>query len=237
MLRTFLTSSLVTAALVLVALSPERAAWINPGYSLIFSKMSSFMPREDVTVQTALAPDLGAVELREQLRKSRQKTIDNLRYYADSGEFPAGVQDQLAISDADPHFDADMERTHRFRGPNGNLCALAFLIHESGDEAIVRDIENHENHFCVGLDHNKAIETWILNSGLTKEECIAIQAPSPDYPERQEERRAEIFAEMDQKRQEILRKHLSSLVLTLQANMEESLDKATERLLATRAQP
>lgn len=234
MLRTFLTSSLVTAALILVALSPERAAWINPGYSLIFSKTSSFMPREDVTVKTALAPDLGAVELREELRRSRQRTILSLRYYIDNGDFPAGVEGQMAIDASDPHYDHNMDRTHRFRGPNGNLCALAFLIHDSGDQAIVADIENHENHFCVGKDHNKAIETWILNSGLTKEECIAIQAPSPDYPESKSVR---VIARMDQKRQEILRKHLSGVVLSLQANMEESLDKATERLLATRAQP
>lgn len=236
MLRTLLPMSLLAASVLLVGLSPERAAWINPGYSLLFSSNDNI--RSEVEVTTALAPDLEVSELREKLRESRLRTIENLREYALSGEFPAGIEGQQAINDSDPHFDPEHQRTHRFRGPNENLCALAYLIAESGDTGIVADIEKFENHFCLGKDDNKAVETWVLNSGLTREECIAIQAPSVDIPQQKDvEVTDEVIVAVSHTRKRLLTAHLLKVVTQLEQNMEESLSKAEGRILALRAQP
>ncbi|MDF1664817.1 MAG: hypothetical protein P1V97_23860 [Planctomycetota bacterium] len=236
MLRSLLPMSLLAASILLIGLSPERAAWVSPTYSLLFSTKDKV--RAEVDVLTALAPDLEASELREKLRESRLQTIQNLREYALSGDFPAGIEGQEAIDRSDPHFDSDHERTHRFRGPNDNLCALAYLIAESGDEGIVSDIEEFENHFCLGQDHNKAIETWVMNSGLTKEECIAIQAPSIDIPqEKNVEVTDEVIVAVSHTRKRILTAHLLAVVSNLEKNMEESLRTAEGRILASRVNP
>ncbi len=62
-------------------------------------------------------------------------------------------------------------------GPNGALCAVAYLISESGHEILMKHFAKELNHFCVGKDKNKAVEKWILSSGLTLEEVIDIQRP------------------------------------------------------------
>lgn len=236
MLRSLPTLSLLAAGILLVGLAPEKLTWIHPGYSLLLSLNNPV--RTEVEVTTALAPDLELSELRRELRESRLETIDNLRRYAVNGEFPAGIDGQLAIDATDPHYDSQHQRTHRFRGPNDNLCALAYLIDQSGDTGIVADIEQFENHYCLGKDHNKALETWILNSGLTKEECIAIQAPSIDIPQEEdvEPSEGDIVA-VSRLRKRVLTAHLLKAATELEVNMEESLRKAERRILALRANP
>lgn len=163
------------------------------------------------------------------LTKARAARIAALKEYIQTGKFPWGAKGQKPIGKDDPHYDAKHERTHRFRGANGELCALAYLIWQSGDKQIVTDIEKKDNHFCLGKDKNAAVEAWILSSGLTKEECLAIQKPGfvrrRQHPEKFEGLN---ITESFQKTR--LRALLTKVVAALEKNNEASLKIAEKRV-------
>ncbi|MDF1664816.1 MAG: hypothetical protein P1V97_23855 [Planctomycetota bacterium] len=163
------------------------------------------------------------------LTKARAARIAALKEYIKTGKFPWGLKGQMPLGKDDPHFDAKHERTHRFRGKDGRLCALAYLIWQSGDKDLVTSIEKKDNHFCLGKDKNAAVEAWIRRSGLTKEECIAIQRPGfTRRPNRPKKPGGLLVTEAFQKAQ--LRKLLTKVVAGLEKNSEASLNIAEKRV-------
>jgi hypothetical protein len=145
--------------------------------ALLFSSTTAWgsVPQESETTLKPLSESEGDIYVF--LEQKRQITMMNLQKYIHQGNFPFGEKDTLAIPKNDPHFDPKQPLTHRIMGPNGALCAVAYLISESGHEILMKHFAKERNHFCVGKDKNKAVEKWILSSGLTLEEVIDIQRP------------------------------------------------------------
>ena len=145
--------------------------------ALLFSTATAWgsVPQESETTLKPLSESEGDVYVF--LEKKRLITMMNLQKYIQQGNFPFGKKNPLPIPKNDPHFDPNQPLTHRIMGPNGALCAVAYLISESGHEILMKHFAKELNHFCVGKDKNKAVEKWILSSGLTLEEVIDIQRP------------------------------------------------------------
>ena len=171
------------------------------------------------------------------LKAAREARIAALKEYVKTGKFPWGKKGRKTIGKEDPHYDVKHVQSHRFRGPNGALCALAHLIWQSGDQELVTKIEKHDNHYCLGKDKNAAVEAWVLSSGLTKEECLAIQEPGFVMRRRKlEPIKPALLAELEEQGQRILiRKHLSKVISMLEKNSEKSLRKAHVTLMKSKS--
>ena len=171
--------------------------------------------------------------LYQRLQAERERQIERLRQYRTAGEFPYGGEDDSPVAVADPHFDPDQPRTHRFIGPNGVLCALANLISESGRRDLVDRIFKTHNHFCVALENRDDVAEWILVSGLTKEECILIQKPGfrPDkFPNPLQELEL-ITVDVEELQKQSVIRHLSEMEEKLRRDSESSLRTAVDRLI------
>ena len=160
------------------------------------------------------------------LKQQREERIKALEKYASEGKFPYGKEGSPELPEDDPHFDPFDPLTHRILGPNGVLCALAHLISESGHDDLVKLLAKEANHFCVGKDKHKAVEKWILSSGLTPKECIDIQRPGAM---RIEERPPEDPAFLEMVNQRRIQGLLWKVIRDLKRNSEKSLSVAVER--------
>ena len=102
------------------------------------------------------------------------------------------------------------------------LQAITFV------QKIVNNVVDTDNHYCVGKDDNADIDLWIKNSGLTVEECIAIQAPSDRGPEENIE--AHLSLKEAQRRR--LQNALQEVIVKLEAQTESSLQDLVLQLQA-----
>jgi hypothetical protein len=167
--------------------------------------------------------------LMKQLRANRQARLKTLKDYVKRGQFPFGVDKAQAIESEDPHFNNQHPRAHRFRGNNGKLCALAYLINTAGQTSIVERVVKSDNHYCVGKDQNLEIDKWIEKSGLTVEECISIQAPS-DVPATKLDLEVRLSPQETQQRR--LRESLEAVIVKLEARTESSLQEIVSQIQA-----
>jgi hypothetical protein len=179
---------------------------------VIFCAQWTFPPDPDPHTQTY-----------RRLAQQRARMIAWLKEYRNKGEFPYRSDDSTPgepiRSKTDPHFGS--MGTHYFIGPNKALCAVANLIAQSGRRDLVDRIAKENNHFCVAEAKEDPIMDWILNSGLTLEECILIQLPAP----------AEVVREPETEAQR-LQQHLDSVVRILDQQTRHSLQIAMQRLEA-----
>lgn len=87
---------------------------------------------------------------------------------------------------------ADFTRNYDFPGArvpyfvdrDGRLCAVANLMHQTGEDELVREVSLLNNHVWVGeLAGETRFRTWLDENGLTFEEAARIQGPgTPDVP-------------------------------------------------------
>jgi hypothetical protein len=79
-----------------------------------------------------------------------------------------------------------------WKDPDGHLCAIATLVHDSGNDDLVEAIAKDENFVKLADVTSGPIVDWILTSGLTQEEAVMIQAPTEaDMEAYEAEQRAE----------------------------------------------
>ena len=64
-----------------------------------------------------------------------------------------------------------------WRDADGHLCAAATVIDRSGEHALVRHIGDTDNNLRLATVQDGPVMSWILESGLTQEELVMIQAP------------------------------------------------------------
>ncbi|MFK7784655.1 MAG: hypothetical protein AB8B56_06060, partial [Crocinitomicaceae bacterium] len=86
------------------------------------------------------------------------------------------------------NYDYPDQRKPCFRDKNDQICAVGYLVQQTGNEDLVKGIEATENYATIYEMTNSKLADWVDQSGLTLEECAMIQptygAPitsDPDY--------------------------------------------------------
>lgn len=113
------------------------------------------------------------------LQEVRERNVDLLCAYRHRGDFPENSHDAMHFAPC-------------FVDANGRVCAVAFLMDQSGAMATVDKIVAKANYARIGEMHLSELESWASESGLTKAELARIQPGYPPTPE-QAARFAEIM--------------------------------------------
>lgn len=98
---------------------------------------------------------------RKQKRK-RSEALDLLHTYWTKGSFPVNL--------AYPN-----ERKPCFRDASNTLCAVGYLVHETGGEVLVDEIEENMNYALIEEMNSEALIRWADENGLSVTECAMIQ--------------------------------------------------------------
>ncbi|MFT5780015.1 MAG: hypothetical protein ACI837_002976 [Crocinitomicaceae bacterium] len=113
--------------------------------------------------------------LTENQRKSRKFSLDLLHDYWMEGTFPS-------------NYDYPDQRKPCFRDKDGRICAVGYLVQQTGNEELVKDIEMSQNYAYIKDMTGENLLAWVEQSGLTVEECAMIQptygpppSSDPDY--------------------------------------------------------
>ncbi len=99
------------------------------------------------------------------LQAERRRNLDRLHTYWVAGEFPHND-------------DFPGERVPYFIDDDGVLCAVGFLVVDSGFADVAAEIRDTENNARLLAMTHPALPAWIAASGLSAEECARIQ---PEY--------------------------------------------------------
>jgi hypothetical protein len=129
-----------------------------------------------------------------------------LHAYADAGVFPKNYGSPIPL--------------HQLKDPEGNLCAVANLVHLDGHDDVIDAMSIDHNDVLIGEETSGPLHAWVLTSGLTAEEVAHIQAPAPPMPNAQAEEAATVA----------LRTHFAEVEQELIAGEQASLDVAVARL-------
>ncbi|MBK8265690.1 MAG: hypothetical protein IPK80_30720 [Nannocystis sp.] len=96
------------------------------------------------------------------LQEARRRNLERLRAYRLAGEFPRNS-------------DFPGERIPYFIDEDGVLCAVGFLVVDSGSPEVALEIQETENNARLLDMVHPALPAWIAASGLTADECARIQ--------------------------------------------------------------
>lgn len=106
--------------------------------------------------------------LRTVLAARRTKNVAAFRAYAHRGVYPHNF---ITNGELNIWIDGD-----------GRMCAAATMIFRSGQKALVRQVAKDNNFIRLADVSDGALLDWILTSGLTHDEVVAIQAPMVGGP-------------------------------------------------------
>lgn len=98
--------------------------------------------------------------------RNRQKNLDHLHKYRTAGQFPQNLERQ--------------GRTPCFIDPNGQICAVGYLLEQSKGRDFAESINAQFQYASVFDMDDPELGTWVANSGLSLQECAMIQ---PAYGE------------------------------------------------------
>lgn len=121
--------------------------------------------------ELAAAPTEG---LTDEQRAARTSLIAALRAYRERGDFGRN------------RLDSD-RRLHLFVDDDGRRCAVAELLHVTGEDGLVSDVARADNLVHVAeLADDARFRRWLDRCGLTLEEAARIQAPSTRFSRAEE---------------------------------------------------
>ena len=107
--------------------------------------------------------------LTKEQKENRLKMLDLLNEYWTAGIFPK-------------NYDYPNQRIPCFIDKDGNVCAVGFLIEQTAGRQITEEINSKFKYEYLLAMNDQKIDSWIQESGFTKEECAMIQptyGPSP----------------------------------------------------------
>lgn len=126
-----------------------------------------------ITVVEAQRPAISdgqRATLKKILAARRAKNVKAFRDYARRGVYPRNYITNGALN---VWIDGD-----------GRMCAAATMMWRSGARALVRKVAREDNFIRLADVTDGPLLDWILTSGLTHAEVVAIQAPMVGMPER-----------------------------------------------------
>jgi hypothetical protein len=119
-----------------------------------------------------------------------------------------------------------------WRDAGGHLCAAATIIDRSGAHELVRRVGDTDNNLRLATVHDGPVMTWMLESGLTQEELVAIQKPFNPVARRPQPAPQPIDDDLRAKETARLAVAYQQVEKQLAAETDAALDTATDRLLA-----
>lgn len=136
------------------------------------------MPADDMPAQphqlrrmrrpTPRLSEQARARLKKVLAARRAKNVAAFRAYARRGIYP---HNYITTGSLNVWIDED-----------GHMCAAATMIWKSGAKALVRQTAKDNNYIRLADVTDGALMDWILTSGLTHDEVVAIQAPMVGMP-------------------------------------------------------
>ncbi len=156
-----------------------------------------------ITVATR-KPSIDRAKLRAALGKRREQSLARFLAYRDAGVYP--------VNSYRPGIE------HVWIDASGNLCAAATVISQDWGRDATARVGAEDNFIRLADVHEGPLADWILTSGLTHGEIVAIQEPMVYEPDLQEQQR--LFA------------IYNSVERQIRTLWDESLDDATDKLMA-----
>jgi hypothetical protein len=207
MSRLLIAASLV-AALTTTAVADQRFA-APPPEVVAASEPAEVAPAYPRQMRVVLDRDT----VRAKLAEMRAANLARFRAYQEGGVFPSNTFDARKLN-------VWMDRA-------GHLCAAATIISASGQGLLVQQVAEDNNFIRLADVKQGPLMDWILTSGLTQDEIVAIQEPFSrvmrDQPVVDPELRAAETARLIKKY-----KAVDAMIVK---NQKKSLELAVDRLM------
>ncbi|HEY5934567.1 MAG TPA: hypothetical protein VIU61_08030 [Kofleriaceae bacterium] len=204
------TASLVLVASLFTGLASAETRFAAP-------------PAESAELRVA-PPQVDRAKVRAALIANRNANLARFRAYYRAGKYPSNVYaDGL---------------TNVWRDEDGRLCAAATIMKASGEGALVEKIAEQNNFIKLADVTQGPVLDWILTSGFTQAELVAIQKPFQrvgqiEFEEQAEQLKPIAVIDPTLRTDETVR--LTKLYRRVDARMMKttttSLDLAVERLM------
>lgn len=165
-------------------------------------------PAKPIAVQPA-EPALDRAAIRAKLAERRATTVEHFLAYREARVYPANTYGGTR---------------HVWQDKAGNLCAAATLISYDWGRPSTENVGRENLHIALAKVKSGPLADWILTSGLTHHEVVAIQVPGDDLngqiqiiqPSPENQRLYTIYQDVE--------RQLGGLA-------DESLDAATDALM------
>ena len=164
---------------------------------------------DDVVARAPSLSDAVRARLRTILAARRDRNVRAFASYVSRGRYPHNFETDGSLN--------------VWRDREGHLCAAATMINRSGARKLVAQVARTDNFIRLADVTDGPLLDWILTSGLTHAEVVAIQEPfmgEPELPQR-DWRRAEDAR---------LRARYAEVQRQLAAGRPTSLDAAIDAL-------
>lgn len=164
-------------------------------------------------------PTFDRATLRAALVAQRHANLARFRAYQRKGVFPNNtfVDRKLNV----------------WRDDAGNFCAAATMIKMSGSDELVSRVADQSNFIRLADVRQGPLMDWILTSGLTQDEVVAIQEPF--MPITTPARPVMVDAQRRRAEDARLRAIYRTVERAIVRNEKASIDLATERLMKHQA--
>lgn len=125
-------------------------------------------PRPHVLTQPVTQPAPRALDraaVRAKLAERRATTIEHFLVYREARVYPVNTYGGTQ---------------HVWQDVNGNLCAAATMISYDWGRASTENVGKENLHIALANVTSGPLADWVLTSGLTHHEVVAIQVPGSD---------------------------------------------------------
>ncbi len=137
-------------------------------YVSAFGTLPDEHTNEDLRLQTHLAyveqllRQKQPADLSPEQLQQREYLLDLLAQYHQEGTFPR-------------NYDYADQRIPCFIDRDGRICAVGYLIEQTAGRDVAEAINDKYQYAYLNDMQDPAIDSWIAQSGLTREECAMIQ--------------------------------------------------------------
>jgi hypothetical protein len=119
-------------------------------------------PVQEASLRVA-EPTFDRATVRAELIKARHRNLDAFRAYMKKGVYPSNVYQDGALN--------------VWRDQDGHFCAAATIIRASGQTELVERVADQNNFIRLADVTQGPLMDWMLTSGFTQQELVAIQKP------------------------------------------------------------
>lgn len=145
-----------------IAINQTKATPLLNFFEKILAYIEWFRVRNHLRIVEKELRQKNVSHLSLELQRERTKNIDRLHEYWTSGLYPKN-----------PDF-LD-RRVPYFKDASGTPCAMAYLIEQSGYQALVNSVARSNNHVYINDVKDGPVIDWVNDSGLTKAEAARVQ--------------------------------------------------------------
>jgi hypothetical protein len=154
--RTLFASLALASSLVGCAVPHAEAKSARPAPSQVAPAPMRIMP---------IAPMVSRAQVRAKLAERRKLTIQRFLAYREARVYP--INTNVGVPGA----------VHIWLDQFGNLCAAATIIAEDWGREASENVARENNNIALADLSEGELYNWILTSGMTQSEIVAIQAP------------------------------------------------------------